>query len=354
LSMNVTIGTPAYYSVRVDNTNFAGATWTSYTSSNITASLGSTQGWHEIWVGLKGPASGATVTLVCKNLKLDSLRPTIVITNPATSTVNVPMIQLYGYSSEDLDRISCDVSNALGVETNLDAGVTGRSYDTNTWEFSMNNFECLDVSLTNGPNTIIVHATDLAGNVTTTNFNFTVDYSGKTNPPVFSLTWPTNGTRISGAAFNVDGLVNDPTVTVSGLIVATNGTTNLLTGLVERNGKFWVENIPLNAGTNSLTLTVADVVGNTSVTNINVVQSSLVLAMDPVADKSQLWNRTINVTGTISDASQAVWVNGVKGHNNGDGTWSASNVPTTDGGTASFTITAYESTDRQPDGSYGN
>ena len=32
----------------------------------------------------------------------------------------------------------------------------------------------------------------------------------------------------------------------------------------------------------------------------------------------------------------------------------AANVPNTPGGVASFTTTAYETTDQQPDGSYGN
>ena len=49
-----------------------------------------------------------------------------------------------------------------------------------------------------------------------------------------------------------------------------------------------------------------------------------------------------------------IWVNGVKGHNNSNGTWSASNVPVNDGGTASFTATGYAPNEQQPDGSYGN
>ena len=34
------------------------------------------------------------------------------------------------------------------------------------------------------------------------------------------------------------------------------------------------------------------------------------------------------MNGTISDPTYAVWVNGVQGINNGNGTWSADNVPT--------------------------
>jgi hypothetical protein len=90
------------------------------------------------------------------------------------------------------------------------------------------------------------------------------------------------------------------------------------------------------------------------VTNISVIQSPLVLKMDPVADSSKLWQATVNLTGKISDAAYAVWVNGVKGTNNGNGTWSAGKVPTTPGGTATFTITAYAPGEMQPNGSTGN
>ena len=54
LHLNVMAGIPSFYSVQVDNANFSTATnWTAYSSSNITANLGSIEGWHEIWVGLK-------------------------------------------------------------------------------------------------------------------------------------------------------------------------------------------------------------------------------------------------------------------------------------------------------------
>jgi hypothetical protein len=86
---------------------------------------------------------------------------------------------------------------------------------------------------------------------------------------------------------------------------------------------------------------VSNVVGNTTVTNINLVQSALTLTMTPVSDDSQLWQPTVSVGGNISDSSDAVWVNGVAGVNNGNGTWNADNVPTTSGGVATFDVTAY-------------
>jgi hypothetical protein len=353
VQLNVTAGVPSYFAVLVDDTNFADATWNTYTSSSITANLGLNTGWHGVWVGLRGLPSNATQTWQWERLNLLQ-PPVLAITNPVTNVVSQPMIQIYGYCQDSLASINYDISNAVGMVTNQPSEITDRYFDTNVLGFTTNYFECLDVPLTNGLNTITLHATDLAGDITTTNFNFTLDYSGKTNPPAVQITWPTNGTQISGSNFTWTGSVSDPTATVTGQAVDTNGDTNVVVGLVERNGNFWVENLPLGSGTNTLTLTVSDVVGNTSVTNINVIQSSLVLTINPVTPSSQLWQPTVNLTGTISDSTYAVWVNGVKGHNNGDGTWSANNVPTTSGGTASFTATAYSPTEQQPNGSYGN
>src|SRR6202040_1102567 len=42
----IVAGTPNYYAVLVDSTNFTTATWTAYSSSNLIINLGSTQGAH--------------------------------------------------------------------------------------------------------------------------------------------------------------------------------------------------------------------------------------------------------------------------------------------------------------------
>jgi hypothetical protein len=348
-------GTPYYVATLIDDDNFSNAVWNPYSGSTVTVNLGIVQGWHEVWIGLRGHADDPTSAVwQRKRLKLDWTPPALFITNPTNSTVDIPMIQLTGYSPEALSSISYDLSNAVGTVTNQQLLVLNQYYDTNTFEFTTNTFQAFDVMLTNGVNTFTLHATDLAGNVTTLVTNFTLDYSAKTNPPSVQITWPQPGTQISGNSFTVDGQVNDATVTVAATITDSSGNTNMVKGLVERSGTFWVENLPLNSGTNSVRLTVTDVAGNVATTNFNVTQSAVTLTVNPVAPDSQLWQPTVNVGGTISDASYAVWVNGVKGHNNGDGTWTASNVPVNDGGTASFTATGYAPNEQQPDGSYGN
>ncbi len=364
VQLNIASGSPSYLAVSVDDTNYvADASWQTYTGTNITAYLGLTEGWHDVWIGLRGLPSKATQTWQYKRLKLDLTPPLLVVTNPTASTVSVPRIQVQGFSPEALSSISYDLTNATGLVTNQQVLVLDQFYSTNTFEFTTNTFQAFDVLLTNGLNTFTFRATDLAGNTTTTNFSFTVDYSSKTNPPAVQIAWPQNGAQISGSNFTCRGWVSDPSATVVVQLVLTNGDTNVFVGgvytnvypgTVGRNGNFWLENLPLKAGTNTLPVIVTDVVGNTSVTNITVTQSSLVLTMNPVSPDSQLWQPTVNLTGSVSDATYAVWVNGVKGHNNGDGTWSANNVPVNTGGTANFDITGYSPSEQQPDGSFGN
>jgi hypothetical protein len=119
-----------------------------------------------------------------------------------------------------------------------------------------------------------------------------------------------------------------------------NGNTNAVGGLVERNGRFWVENLPLNSGVNQVSIIVSNVVGQTTVTNLSLMQSDLTLTMNVVSYEAQLWQPTVSMGGAISDPSYAVWGNGQPATVNGND-WSADNVPTTSGGVAIFDVTAY-------------
>ena len=348
-------GTPYYVATLIDDNNLSNAVWHTYSGSTVMVNLGSVQGWHEVWIGLRGHADDPmSAVWQHKRLKLALTPPDLIITSTTSGTVDVSMIQLTGCSPEALSRISYDLTNAVGLVTNQQVFVLDQSFDANSREFTTTTFQGFDIPLANGLNNFTLHATDMAGNSATTNFGFVLDYSGKTNPPTVEITWPLDGTQISGDNFTVDGFVSDPTAIVTAQVTAANGTTNIFNGLVERNGKFWVEDLPLSSGTNTLMLTVTDAVGKTAVTNISVVQSTLVFTVNQVPDSMKLWQPTVGLTGTISDPSFAVWVNGVKGKNNGDGTWSADNVPVNKGGTASFTATAYGPNEQQPDNSFGN
>ena len=252
-------------------------------------------------------------------IDLDWTAPWLVVTNPAVSTVSVAVMQLLGYSTEALSSISYGLSNAVGVVTNQQALVTDQYYDLGLGQFTTNYFACLDIPLTNGLNTITLLAADLAGNVTVTNFNFTLDYSGVTAPTV-QIAWPADGSLVSGTSFTCRGWISDPTATVATSALDGNGNSGVYTGVVDRDGNFWLENLPLNAGTTVFSISVTDVVGSNTVTNISITQSAVTLTMNDVSLDPQLWQPTIYLSGTISDPNCTVWVNGVQGANYGT-TW---------------------------------
>jgi hypothetical protein len=67
LSLGIQGGVPYNWAVTLDSTHFGAASWTPYTSSNIIANLGATQGWHTVWVGLRGlPANAQQTWNVCQ------------------------------------------------------------------------------------------------------------------------------------------------------------------------------------------------------------------------------------------------------------------------------------------------
>jgi hypothetical protein len=314
-------GYPYYVSVLVDDANFNDAVWNTYSSPNVAVNLWP-QGWHDVWIGLRGHADDASAAIwQYKRLKLDYTPPSLVITSPTNSTM--PVIQLTGYSPEALASISYGLSNAVTVVTNQQAFITDQSYSTNTWEFTTNYFQCYDVPLTNGLNVITLHAMDLAGNVTTLTTN--IICTGNTNLPGMTLLWPQDGMQMSSNSFTIQGRVDDPTASVSVTAVDSSGNTNVINGRTGRDGIFWIENVPLSAGTTMLALTAINATGVTT-TDFTLIQSSVGLSVNAV----QAGDTTAEVA--IDTSGYTVWVNGVQATNNGDGTWTAQITPIGIGG----------------------
>jgi hypothetical protein len=339
IHINVSAGVPAYKAVLVNDTNFAGANWQPYNSNGI-VSLNSGDGIYDVWTGLKGLPPNAHQTWQSFRLTLDTVPPVLTVTNPTSTAVSQPMIQVQGYADEALSRLTFDVSNAAGIQTNLTSYITRRYYDLNRLDFTTNWFQCYDIVLASGLNIVTLHAADLAGNVTTTHFIFTLDYSGDTTPPALTMIWPQDGTAIGGSSFTLRAQVDDNTATVTARIVDAGGNTNTVPGLVERSGRVWVQNLPLAAGTNTLTLFAADAAGNTAEIDLALVQSAVTVSMNPLSgDQQNQWY--ITVTGTVSDPSCAVTVNGVQATVNSNGTWVADGVLASPVGVASFDVEAY-------------
>ncbi|MGA2854651.1 MAG: hypothetical protein ABSE90_11060, partial [Verrucomicrobiota bacterium] len=336
-------GQPSYIAVLVNDTNTADAVWQPYTGTNITVSLNGGNGLYTVSVGLKGLPPDATQTWAPAEMIYSApVALAIKLTSPS-ATVATPLVQVRGLANQGLVSLTYDVSNALGVVTNLQGCWQEMFYDTNIFKFTTNSFQCYDVRLTNGVNSITLHATDVNGDTVTTNFNVTLDYLGDTTPPVLSIIWPQSGTQISGSKFTLQAQMDDATATVTASIVDTNGNTKVVSGLVERSGAVWFNDLPLGGGTNMVTVTATDAAGNMSVTSLNVIGNDVGLVIDPISS-DQLNQSSVMVTGSIGDpADDCVWVNGVQASVDPDtGDWEADDVPVSPTGTATLSVQVYE------------
>jgi hypothetical protein len=352
-------GGPAVAMMILVNTNNTNAgTWVPFNSYPV-VDLGTSDGQKTVAFCFQ--SLDGTISQVTKRIWLDRTPAVLTITSPGSNTLDQPVLQLKGFSDKDLCSICYDLSNAAGLMTNLDVLVIGRAFDTSQWRIRTNTFQAFDIGLTPGNNTITLHAMDWAGNWTSASFVYDLDYSSKTNKPRLQLYWPTNGALISGNSFVWRGWVDDPTVSISAQIVDTNGNTNEVNGIVERNGNFWVENLPLAPGSNWLTLTVADAYTNATNFSIGVFQSSVNLTIGPIGDitdQTSVW-----IQGTISAPDYSVWVNGVEATNlygvydtnefpNDYMYWCAV-VPVNSGGTALFEALAIPNGDHGGNGTPG-
>ncbi len=334
--------------ILVNSTNFASATWMPFNPSP-TVALGPGDGQRDVWFGFQ--TLDGLATWILARVTVDTVAPTIFITNPLTNVTSQPMIQLQGYSPEALSSLTFDVRNAAGILINQQGQIIDQYFDTNLWAFTTNSFQCFDIGLSLGANVITLRATDLAGNCTSNSYTYTLDFSGATNPLV-TLYWPQDGTQIGGTNITVRGLLDDPTAQVFAQIVDNSGNTNSVAAVVERTGLFWAQNLPLASGTNIVTIMATDAAGKSTTTNISVVQSSVVVNIDPVS-ADQLNLPLVTVSGETNTGGYTVWVNGVQAANNGGTNWIATNVPVNPGGTAVIQARAIPNSDNGGNGSGG-
>ncbi|HEU5124206.1 MAG TPA: hypothetical protein VFW05_09110 [Verrucomicrobiae bacterium] len=342
LEIAVSNGVPAEIAVLMDDTNTAAAKWASWSgvsNSNLFLNLGSVEGWHSVRVGLRGRAAFPPVWQQV-DFKLDTMPPALAITNPIPgNTISKRMTRLLGAAPEPLASLHWSVVNANGIVTNQIASVAHQGFETNTFEFTSSSFQGYDVALADGVNSISIQATDLAGNVTTTNFNVLVDVLSNTNPPVLNVIWPTNGAYVSGTNFTLRGRVDDATAQVTGLIVNASNQISAA-GVVDRDGLFWVKNLPLADGTNAVTLTATNAAGLSSSTVLTIFKSAVDFR---IIDVGLLEGPMTTVSGYVSDPSYTVSVNGQTAVVNPNGSWAAAHVRVYGRGTASFSATASDS-----------
>ncbi len=329
-------GEPVYMAVLLDDTPLTSGSWVAY-SPAFTVTLPS-QGRHKVNLGLRGFADTGCQSWDTAVITLDTTAPLLVITNPVATTTSVPLLQLQGYSPEPLDSITYDLQNSSGLVTGQPCLIVKQWYDTNVWDITTNFFQCFDISLALGDNTITLHATDLAGNTATLVRTYTL--LSDTTPPLVTLGWPLPGATVAASTITLDGWVNDPAATVALSWVDSSGAANSLGAEIERDGHFWVDELPPAGGANNLTISATDAWGNTSVTNFVVNKGTLELTIDQPGD-DQLLAPTTDVSGQVGNDSYVVKVNGVTAQVSAGGSWVAHDVPVNPGTTVMFTASAY-------------
>ncbi|AKQ29554.1 BapA/Bap/LapF family large adhesin [Acinetobacter baumannii] len=195
-----------------------------------------------------------------------------------------------------------------------------------TWTLADNTLP----TLTDGPHTITVTATDAAGNAGTDTAVVTIDTTAP-NAPVLD---PINATDpVSGQA--------EPGSTVT--VTYPDGTT--ATVVAGTDGSWSVPNPGNLVDGDTVTATATDPAGNTSLPGTGTVSADItppVVALDDVLTNDS----TPALTGTVNDPTATVVVNvdGVDypAVNNGDGTWTLADntLPTLADGPHTITVTA--------------
>jgi len=343
VQLNISAGVPCFCAVLVNDTNMADAVWLPYPGTNVTVAT-PTDGVYQVSIGLRGlPASG-TQTWQDLTFIRDTNPPILLITNLAVLSGSRPFIDTAGYSTKALHQITCTLVDANGITNDCQAFVIEQGLNPWAPYYVTNWFQCLDLALAQGTNLVSIQAVDWAGNVAITNFAYVFDTNGDTTPPAITLIWPQNGTHISGSTYTVQGALDDDTATVTLQYMDTNGNIQIQNGLVERGGNLWVENVPVQPGTNTVCIIAVDAAGNRSTNNITVVQSDLSMTVTPLSNDA-MNSAYATVFGTVGDPDCAILVNGIQGTNYGDGTWEVDNVPLGPGGTVSLLATAQPAND---------
>ena len=285
--------------------------------------------WGAFWVSrvpyrgdepIPAPATSPAATPASTPPK----RILVVITSPTNGYVGAPLIQLKGYFVGSISSMTYDVLNSEGSRTNqINYAI---NWGQGPEEVATNYFECPDLPLSKGTNRIVLHTRFEDDRTLTNQVTYVLDFSNWTNPPEIKILWPSNETSIAGSMFTLQAQVADPTTTIH-VSVSRPSTPPLGfdDAIVEHNGRVIVKDLPLEDGTNVISVVAKHAAGNSSITNLNIYGSPVKITIRPI-NQNQSNRQFVNVSGMISDASLTVWVNGQQATVSTNGQWQADNV----------------------------
>ncbi len=267
-SSPLTLGGTASDNVGVTQVTWANSRGGSGTSSGTTSWTASgivLQAGTNVLTVTARDAAGNTAT-DSVTVTLDTTAPTVAITSPTASptyTTTSSSLMLGGTASDNIGVTQVTWANSRGG--------SGMATGTTSWTAS-------GIVLQSGTNVLTVTARDAAGNTSTDSLTVTSD----TTPPTVAITSPTS----------------NPTYTTSNSLLTLGGTGSDNLGVTQvtwansRGGSgtasgttsWTVSGIVLQSGTNVLTVTARDAVGNTATASVTV--SFFTFTDDPLVAQS--------------------------------------------------------------------
>lgn len=270
---------------------------------------------------------GGNTSTTSVSVKIDKTGALIAITAPAAdSAVAASEVEISGTVTDalsGLDSVLCNTQPAT---------------------LSGSSFACR-MTLADGPNPIVVRATDKAGNGSGSGITVRSD----TTAPRITVESPSSGVQTNVAELEITGTVEDDDEVAELRIGATP--------VPVTNGRF-SGSAALAKGTNAIFVTATDRVGNSSTSTLQATRFALpAIDITSPADLTTVRDTAITVSGSVTDAS-SVTVNGVAASIVGE-TFTAAGIPLAqgrtvvtatatadDGSVASASVFVYDATAR--------
>ena len=212
-------------------------------------------------------ASGGTISRIMTGSAMDATPPTVAITSPtfgATFNTSNALLTLGGIASDNVGVTRVTWANSRGG--------SGMAIGTTSWMAS-------GIGLQPGTNVLTVTAQDAAGNGTMASLTVTLN---DTMLPTVAITSPTFGATYSthNALVTLGGTASDNVGVTQVTWASSRGGSGTATGTTS-----WAASrIALQLGTNVLTVTAQDAVGNTSAASLTVTMFTF--TDDPLTARS--------------------------------------------------------------------